>query len=92
MAEDKKGLNDMKKALILGISGQDGVYMAKFLLRKGIRGYRASSGRQKIPRAFTKEYGADRVRHTYIASGTKRSFPVKGDVLVISGSYIAEYI
>jgi hypothetical protein len=43
-------------------------------------------------RAFTKEYGADRVRHAYIASGTKRNYPVKGDVLVISGSYIAEYI
>lgn len=43
-------------------------------------------------RAFTKEYGADRVRHAYIASGTRRSYPVKDHVSAIPGSYIAEYI
>lgn len=32
-----KDTDSMKKALILGISGQDGAYLAEFLLRKGYR-------------------------------------------------------
>ena len=32
----------MKKALICGISGQDGAYLTQFLLRKGYKIYRTS--------------------------------------------------
>ena len=38
--EQKKGKESMKKALITGITGQDGSYLAEFLLCKGLRGPR----------------------------------------------------
>ena len=32
---ERKGVHKMKKALITGITGQDGSYLAEFLLEKG---------------------------------------------------------
>lgn len=43
-------------------------------------------------RAFIRAYGADTVRHAYVASRTKTPYPLKGDVSVIPGIRIGEYI
>jgi GDPmannose 4,6-dehydratase len=40
-----EGVQSMKKALIIGVTGQDGAYLAKLLLEKGYKvygGYRPS--------------------------------------------------
>lgn len=39
MSKDQTGVDGMKKALITGITGQDGSYLAEFLLSKGYKVY-----------------------------------------------------
>ena len=34
--EQSKGLRRMKRALITGVTGQDGAYLSQFLLQKGL--------------------------------------------------------
>ena len=51
----------MKKALIFGVTGQDGIYLSKFLLKKG---YEVHGVRRK--KIFSNSFRADYIKSTLI--------------------------